>query len=103
VEPIVVDALEPRRPALRQRIQPPVNRYDHEHLALGKRPRVLPALRIQANFAPDRAADDRIAELEAAVRLFREKAERAEGWLSRISTEIEDRLFSEPEQKQRLH
>jgi hypothetical protein len=50
-----------------------------------------------------RAAEDRIAELEAAVRLFREKAERAEGWLTRISTEIEDRLFSEPEQKQRLH
>jgi hypothetical protein len=49
-----------------------------------------------------RAAEDRIVELEAAVRLFREKAERAEGWLSRISTEIEDRLFSEPDQKQRL-
>jgi hypothetical protein len=43
------------------------------------------------------AAQDRIAELEA------EKAERAEGWLSRISTEIEDRLIDEPEEKQRLH
>ena len=49
------------------------------------------------------AAQGRIAELEAEVRLFREKAERAEMWLTMISTEIEDRLFSEPEQKQRLH
>ena len=45
------------------------------------------------------AAQDRIAELEAEVRLCREKAERAEGWLSRISTEIEDRLINEPEEK----
>jgi hypothetical protein len=50
-----------------------------------------------------RAAQDRIAELEVEVRLFREKAERGEGWLSRISSEIEDRLINEPEQKQRLH
>ena len=46
---------------------------------------------------------DRIAELEAEVRLYREKAERAEEWLSRISTEIEDCLINEPEEKQRLH
>ena len=49
------------------------------------------------------AAQDRIAEPEAEVRLCREKAERAEGWLSRISTEIEDRLINEPEEEQRLH
>jgi hypothetical protein len=49
------------------------------------------------------AAQDRIAELEAEVRLYREKAERVEEWLSRISTEIEDRLINEPEAKQRLH
>ena len=49
------------------------------------------------------AAQDRIAELEAEVRLYREKAERAEGWLSRISNEIEDRLINEPEEEQRLH
>jgi predicted nucleic acid-binding Zn-ribbon protein len=36
------------------------------------------------------AAQGRIAELEAEVRLFREKAERAEMWLTVISTEIED-------------
>ena len=49
------------------------------------------------------AAQDRIADLEAEVRLCREKAERAEGWLSRISMEIEGRLINEPEEKQRLH
>ena len=49
------------------------------------------------------AAKDRIAELEAEVRLYREKAERAEGWLSRISIEIEGRLINEPEEMQRLH
>jgi hypothetical protein len=48
------------------------------------------------------ATQNRIAELEAKVRLFREKAKRAEGWLSKISTEIEDRLNA-PEEKQRLH
>ena len=45
------------------------------------------------------AAQDRIAELEAEVRLYREKAERAEVWLSRISNEIEDRLSDEPEER----
>ena len=49
------------------------------------------------------AAKDRIAELEAEVRLYREKAVRAEEWIGRISTEIEDRLINEPEVKQRLH
>jgi hypothetical protein len=49
------------------------------------------------------AAQERIADLEAEVRLYREKAERAEGWLGRISTEIEDRLINAPEHKSRLH
>jgi hypothetical protein len=49
------------------------------------------------------AAQDRIAKLETEVRLYREKSERAEGWLSKISTEIEDRLVNEPEEKQRRH
>jgi hypothetical protein len=48
------------------------------------------------------AAHDRMAELEAQVRLYREKAERAEGWLSKISTEIEDRLINMSEERQRL-
>ena len=47
------------------------------------------------------AARGRIADLEVEVRFYREKAERAELWLSRISNEIENRLISEP--KERLH
>ena len=48
-----------------------------------------------------RAAEDRIADLEAEVQHYREKSERAEEWLSKISTEIEDRLISQPEEKRR--
>jgi hypothetical protein len=36
------------------------------------------------------AAEDRIAELEAEVATYRQKAERAEQWLYRVYTEIED-------------
>src|SRR5215469_18548731 len=43
-----------------------------------------------------RAAEDRIAELEAEVQQYRERAERAENWLHKISAEIEDRLISQP-------
>ena len=48
-----------------------------------------------------RAAEDRIAELEAEVQHYREKSERAEEWLRKISMEIEDRLINEPEEKRR--
>ena len=48
-----------------------------------------------------RAAEDRIAELEAEVHLYREKSEHAEEWLRKISMEIEDRLVNEPEEKRR--
>jgi hypothetical protein len=47
-----------------------------------------------------RAAEDRIAELEAEVHHYREKSDRAEEWLRKISMEIEDRLISEPDDKQ---
>ena len=49
------------------------------------------------------ATQERMADLEAEVRLYREKAERAEGWLARISTEIEDRLINAHEEKQWHH
>jgi hypothetical protein len=39
-----------------------------------------------------RAAEDRIAQLEAEVALFRERAIRAEGWLQTIHSEIEQKL-----------
>ena len=42
-----------------------------------------------------RAAEDRVAELEAQLQHYREKSERAEDWLRKISTEIENRLFNE--------
>jgi DNA repair exonuclease SbcCD ATPase subunit len=40
-----------------------------------------------------RAAEDRIAELEAEVAAYRDQAERAEQWLHRVYTEIEDRFL----------
>ena len=48
-----------------------------------------------------RAAEDRIAELEAEVRLHQERAERAEEWLHKIYTEIESRFIRGPEEKRR--
>jgi hypothetical protein len=47
------------------------------------------------------AAKNRIAELEAEVQLYREKFERAEDWLRKISVAIEDRLINEPEEQRR--
>jgi hypothetical protein len=40
-----------------------------------------------------RAAEDRIAELEAEVGIYQEKADRAEQWLHKVYTEIEDRFL----------
>jgi hypothetical protein len=40
-----------------------------------------------------RAAEDRIAELEAEVQLYQEKSDRAEQWLHKVYTEIEDRFL----------
>jgi predicted nucleic acid-binding Zn-ribbon protein len=48
-----------------------------------------------------RAAEDRIAALEAELQLYRDRADRAEEWLSKISTEIQHRLINQPEEKRR--
>ena len=40
-----------------------------------------------------RAAEDRIAELEAEVEAYRQQADRAEQWLHKVYTEIEDRFL----------
>ncbi len=40
-----------------------------------------------------RAAEGRIAELEAQAAAYQEQAERAEQWLHRVYTEIEDRFL----------
>ncbi|MBX9840269.1 MAG: hypothetical protein K2Z80_00520 [Xanthobacteraceae bacterium] len=42
-----------------------------------------------------RASEDRIAELEASLRLERARAERAEEWLKRISQEIHQQLSAQ--------
>jgi CII-binding regulator of phage lambda lysogenization HflD len=36
--------------------------------------------------------ESRVAELEAAVEFYRDKSERAEEWLSKISSEIQERV-----------
>ena len=40
-----------------------------------------------------RAAEDRIAELETEVTAYQQRAARAEQWLHRVYTEIEDRFL----------
>ena len=47
-----------------------------------------------------RASEDRIAELEAEVVTYRERAERAEQWLHRVYTEIEDRFLRQSDDRQ---
>ena len=48
-----------------------------------------------------RAATDRIVKLEAEVQLYREKAERAEHWLNKILTEVEERLMRQAQEGRR--
>jgi hypothetical protein len=48
-----------------------------------------------------RAAEDRIAELEAEVELYRDTADRAEQWLHKVYTEIEERFIKRPQEKSR--
>jgi hypothetical protein len=40
-----------------------------------------------------RAAEQRIAELDAEANVYWERAERAEEWLHKVYTEIEDRFL----------
>jgi predicted nucleic acid-binding Zn-ribbon protein len=48
----------------------------------------------QLEAAKERLAEleSRVAELEAAVQFYRQKSERAEEWLSKISSEIQERV-----------
>ena len=48
-----------------------------------------------------RAAEDRIAELEAEVEAYRQQAERAEQWLHKVYTEIEARFLSQDKNDRR--
>ena len=46
-----------------------------------------------------RAAEHRIRDLEAHVRLYQERADRAEKWLHRVSLEIEQQFFGRTEHR----
>jgi hypothetical protein len=46
-----------------------------------------------------RAAENRIAELEAEVGIYQEKADRAEQWLHKVYTEIEDRFLRQDDSR----
>ena len=48
-----------------------------------------------------REAEDRIAELEAQAAAYQEQAERAEQWLHRVYTEIEDRFLRQDQNARR--
>lgn len=48
-----------------------------------------------------RIAEERIAELEAEVTTFRDRAERAEQWLHRVYTEIEERFLRRNETRRK--
>jgi len=48
-----------------------------------------------------RASEDRVAELEAEVLMYRDRTERAEEWLHKIYTDVEERFIRRPEEKQR--
>jgi uncharacterized protein YlxW (UPF0749 family) len=43
------------------------------------------------------SAENRVAELEAEVAAYQERAERAEQWLHRVYTEIEERFLQQTE------
>jgi hypothetical protein len=48
-----------------------------------------------------RASEDRIAELEAEAATYRERAERAEQWLRRIYSEIDNRFLRQRREDER--
>jgi hypothetical protein len=53
------------------------------------------ALNLAQKFSQQlRASEDRIAELELEVRHHQDRADRAEQWLHKIYTELEERFFS---------
>jgi hypothetical protein len=45
-------------------------------------------------------SEDRIAALEAEVRIYQDRTERAEQWLHKIYTDVEERFIRRPEEKQ---
>ena len=59
------------------------------------------ALEMAQKFSNElRAAEDRVAELEAELASYRERADRAEQWLHRVYTEIEERFLRQNDARQ---
>jgi molecular chaperone GrpE (heat shock protein) len=50
-----------------------------------------------------RAAEDRVAELEAELATYQQRAERAEQWLHRVYTEIEDRFLQQSDSRHAMN
>jgi hypothetical protein len=50
-----------------------------------------------------RAAEDRVAELEAEVTAYQNRAERAEQWLHRVYTEIEERFLQQSDSRRAVN
>src|SRR5262245_5036204 len=50
-----------------------------------------------------RAAEDRVAELEAEITAYQERADRAEQWLHRVYTEIEDRFLQQSDSRRAMN
>jgi hypothetical protein len=50
-----------------------------------------------------RAAEDRVAALESELATYRERAERAEQWLHRVYTEIENRFLQQSDSRQAMN
>jgi len=46
-----------------------------------------------------RAAEDRIRELQADIRYYKDRADRADQWLHQISVEIEQKFFASAESR----
>jgi hypothetical protein len=59
------------------------------------------ALEMARKLSHQLRAEDRIAELEADVQLYQDKADCAEQWLHKVYTEIEERFIRQPEEKRR--
>ena len=50
-----------------------------------------------------RGAEDRIAELEAEVTAYQQRTDRAEQWLHRVYTEIEDRFLQQSDKPRAMN
>jgi chromosome segregation ATPase len=50
-----------------------------------------------------RAAEDRVGELESELAAYQERAERAEQWLHRVYTEIEDRFLQQSDSRRTMN